>query len=293
MNVALTGATGFIGSHVLAELQKHGHVVTALVRDDAQADIVATRGATPIVVDLYDRPAVVSALRTADGAIHAASPGDATSANLDAAVADAAIEAFAGTGKPYLQISGAWVYGNNLAISEESPMNAPALVAWRQPIERRVLDAADMRGVVIVSGVAYGDGGGGVPGVLLGSPRDDAGNLIMLGTGQQHWSTFHAADLADFFRRVLENDSARGYYVIGNGANSTVAELTEAAAVAVGAPGAVAGSDEEARTRLGDYFAEVLLLDQSTNAAKARTELDWHPSHPGLVEEFRHGSYRN
>ena len=293
MNVALTGATGFIGSHVLAELQKHGHEVTALVRDDAQADIVATRGVTPIVVDLYDRPAVVSALRTADGAVHTASPGDATSANLDAAVADAAIEAFAGTGKPYLQISGAWVYGNNLAISEESPMNAPALVAWRQPIERRVLDAADMRGVVIVSGVAYGDGGGGVPGVLLGSPRDDAGNLVMLGTGQQHWSTVHAADLADFFRRVLENDSARGYYVIGNGANSTVAELTEAAAVAVGAPGAVAGSDEEARTRLGDYFAEVLLLDQSTTAAKARTELDWRPSHSGLVEEFRHGSYRN
>jgi nucleoside-diphosphate-sugar epimerase len=293
MNVALTGATGFIGSHVLAELQKHGHEVTALVRDDAQADIVATRGATPIVVDLYDRPAVVSALRTADGAVHTASPGDATSANLDAAVADAAIEAFAGTGKPYLHISGAWVYGNNLAISEESPMNAPALVAWRQPIERRVLDAADMRGVVIVSGVAYGDGGGGVPGVLLGSPRDDAGNLIMLGTGRQHWSTVHAADLADFFRRVLENGSARGYYVVGNGANSTVAELTEAAAVAVGAPGAIAGSDEEARTRLGDYFAEVLLLDQSTTAAKARTELDWYPSHPGLVEEFRHGSYRN
>jgi nucleoside-diphosphate-sugar epimerase len=293
MNVALTGATGFIGSHVLAELQKHGHEVTALVRDDAQADIVATRGATPIVVDLYDRPAVVSALRTADGAVHTASPGDATSANLDAAVADAAIEAFAGTGKPYLHISGAWVYGNNLAISEQSPMNAPALVAWRQPIERRVLDAADMRGVVIVSGVAYGDGGGGVPGVLLGSPRDDAGNLIMLGTGRQHWSTVHAADLADFFRRVLENGSARGYYVVGNGANSTVAELTEAAAVAVGAPGAIAGSDEEARTRLGDYFAEVLLLDQSTTAAKARTELDWYPSHPGLVEEFRHGSYRN
>src|SRR6476469_5622789 len=287
MNVALTGATGFIGSHVLAELQKHGHEVTALVRDDSQADIVATRGATPIVVDLYDRPAVVSVLSGADAAVHTASPGDATSANLDAAVADAAIEAFAGTGKPYLQISGAWVYGNNLAISEASPMNAPALVAWRQPIERRVIDAADMRGVVIVSGVAYGDGGGGVPGVLLGSPRDDAGNLVMLGTGRQHWATVHVADLADFFRRALEDESARGYYVIGNGLNSTVAELTEAAAVAVGAPGAVPGSDEEARSRLGDYFAEVLLLDQAASSARARAELDWHPTQPALADEFR------
>ena len=293
MKVALTGATGFIGSHVLMDLYKHGHEVTALVRDDDQADRVASRGATPTVVDLYDRPAVGRILGDADGAIHTASPGDATSAELDSAVVDAAIDAYAGTGKPYIEISGLWVYGANTSITEESPFNAPALVAWKEPIERRVLAVKDMRGVVVVSGVAYGDGGGGIPGLILGSPRDNQGNLIMLGTGQQHWSTVHAADLADFFRRVLEDDAARGYYVIGNGLNSSVAELTEAAAIAAGAPGAVPGSDEEARGRLGEYFAEVLLLDQGTIAAKARAELDWSPSHPGLVEEFRQGSYRN
>jgi nucleoside-diphosphate-sugar epimerase len=293
MKVALTGATGFIGSHVLMDLFKHGHEVTALVRDDDQADIVASRGATPTVVDLYDRPAVGRILGDADGAIHTASPGDATSADLDSAVVDAAIDAYAGTGKPYIEISGLWVYGANTSITEESPFQAPALVAWKEPIERRVLGVKDMRGVVVVSGVAYGDGGGGIPGLLLGSPRDDQGNLIMLGTGQQHWSTVHVADIADFFRRVLEHNTARGYYVIGNGMNPTVAELTEAAAVAAGAAGAIPGSDEEARKRLGDYLAEVLLLDQGTIAAKARTELDWSPSRPGLVEEFRHGSYRN
>lgn len=292
MKVAVTGATGFIGSHVLTELQKHGHDVTALVRGAAQADIVAARGAIPAVADLYDRPAVASLLSNADGAIHTASPGDATNADLDSVVVDAVTDAFAGTGKPYLHISGLWVYGDNPSISEGSPLHAPALVSWKQPIERRVLGATGMRGAVIFASTAYGDGGGGIPGLLLSSPRDDAGNLIMLGTGQQHWSTVHVADLADLFRRVLEDDSARGRYAVGNGVNSTVAELTEAAAVAAGAPGAVPGSDEEARARLGDSFAEVLLLDQGTDAAKARAGLGWHPSHPPLADEFRHGSYR-
>ena len=292
MKVALTGATGFVGSHVLDELQKHGHEVTALVRRDAQAEAVAARGATPVVADLYDRPAVAALLGDADGAIHTASPGDATSADLDAAMPDAAITAFAGTGKPYIPVSGIWIYGADPAITEQSRINASAMVAWKPPIEGRVLSAADMRGAVVVSSVAYGDGGGGIPGLLLGSPRDSAGNLIMLGTGQQHWSTVHVADLADAFRRVLEDDSARGRYVIGNGLNPAVAELTQAAAVAVGAEGAVPGTDEEARARLGDYFAEVLLLDQGTDAARARVELGWQPSHPSLTDEFRHGSYK-
>jgi nucleoside-diphosphate-sugar epimerase len=292
MKVALTGAVGYVGSHILEELRKHGHEVTALVRDDAQAEAVAAHGAVPSVIDLYDRPAVVSLLSGVDGAIHTASPGDATSAQLDAAVADAAIEAFAGTGKPYVHISGAWVYGSNSDITERSPFRAPALVAWKEPIEARVLSASGMRGVVIVSSVAYGDGGGGIPGLLIGSPRDEAGNLITLGSGEQHWTTVHVSDLARAFRLVLEIPAARGYYVIGNGLNQTVAEITRAAADAVGAPGAVSGSDQEARARLGDYFAEVLLLDQGTTAARARDDLGWNPSHPGLVDEFRHGSYR-
>jgi nucleoside-diphosphate-sugar epimerase len=292
MQVALTGATGFVGSHILMELLDHDHEVTAIVRDATDAEAVAAGGAKAAVVDLHDRPALVSLLRGTVGMIHTASPGDATSADLDSAVVDAAIEALEGTGKAYLQISGLWVFGTNPSITEESPFRAPAMVAWKEPIERRVLSASGVRVVVPVSSVAYGDGGGGIPGLLLNSPRDDAGNLVILGTGQQHWSTVHVADLANFFRRALESKSAHGYYVIGNGLNPTVAEITQAAAVAAGASGAIPGSDEEARARLGDYFAEVLLLDQGTKAVKARSELDWAPSHPSLIDEFRDGSYR-
>lgn len=292
MNIALTGSSGFVGSHVLTELVAHGDEVTALVRDEAQATAVGAKGAKAIVIDLYDRVAVANVLMDMDGSIHTASPGDATSADLDSAVADAVIDAFSGSDKPHIQISGLWVYGSNTAITEDSPRNPPPMVAWKEPIERRLLGAQGVRAIVPVSGSAYGDAGGGIPGLLLGSPRDEAGNLIMIGEGRQHWATVHVADLADFFRRALEHESARGYYVIGNGLTPTVAELTEAAALAVGAPGAVPGSEAEAASRLGEYFAQVLLLDQGTEATRARVELGWEPSHLGLVDEFQVGSYR-
>ena len=77
MKVALTGATGYIGSHVLSGLHEHGREVTALVQDGARADSVAARGAKAAVADLYDRQAMVSLLEDADGAIRTASPGDA------------------------------------------------------------------------------------------------------------------------------------------------------------------------------------------------------------------------
>ena len=160
-------------------------------------------------------------------------------------MADAVIEAFSGSGRPHIQISGLWVYGDNTNITEASPHNAPPLVAWKEPIEQRLLSARGIRTIIPVSGSAYGDAGGGIPGLLLGSPQDDGGNLMMIGEGHQHWVTVHVADLANFFRRALEQDEAHGYYAIGNGLDSTVAELTDAAAVAVGAAGAVPGSDDE------------------------------------------------
>lgn len=292
MKVVLTGATGYIGSHVLTELQTHGHEVTALVRDDAQAGTVAARGATALVLDLHNRVALARLVADADAAVHTASPGDATSAALDTAVVDAVIDGFGGTGKVYIHISGLWIYGNNAAIDEESTVDPPPMVAWKPPIEHRVLTAADMRGVVIVSGSAYGDGGGGAAGLLLASPKDDAGNLVMIGRGQQHWTTVHVADLAALFRYVLESPKARGRYICTDGSSPTVAELTEAAAAAVGAKGAVPGSDDEARARVGDMVAGVLLLDQHSIATRATDELGWRPTQPSLSDELRHGSYR-
>jgi uncharacterized protein YbjT (DUF2867 family) len=90
MKIALTGATGFIGSHILTELLLHGHEVTALVREDTDAVSVAASGAAAAIVDMYDRSAVAKLFSDADGAVNTASPGDDTSASFESAVVDAA-----------------------------------------------------------------------------------------------------------------------------------------------------------------------------------------------------------
>jgi hypothetical protein len=48
-------STGFIGSHVLAKLLDNGPEVTALLRDEVQADAVVTKGANADVVPLILR----------------------------------------------------------------------------------------------------------------------------------------------------------------------------------------------------------------------------------------------
>ena len=52
----------------MTELREHGHEVIALVRHDAQADVAKARGATPVVIDLNDWPAVTSLLADVDAA---------------------------------------------------------------------------------------------------------------------------------------------------------------------------------------------------------------------------------
>lgn len=67
MKVALLGASGMIGSRILAELAARGHQVTALARNTAR--IAALPGVTPKVVDAHDRAALAAAYAGHDAAI--------------------------------------------------------------------------------------------------------------------------------------------------------------------------------------------------------------------------------
>ena len=278
MKILLTGGTGFIGSAVLDQLVAAGHRVTAVVRNQKSSLHAQDAGATGIIGDLFNADWLAAELRGHDAAIHTAAGGDERDAELNDAVIDAAIAAFSGTEKPFIHTGGIWVYGNNPAITETSPLAAPDLTAWRVASEQRLLGSG-IKASVVQPGIVYGYGKG-IPAMLAVSP--EAGTVPLFGTGDQRWTTVHVDDLADLYVRVLEQAPGGRTYVGVSGQNPTVRELGEAL-------GEVAAEDPAATIERLGGFGEALLLDQQASGQRARSELGWQPTRPSLVDELRAG----
>ncbi|RYE83939.1 MAG: NAD(P)-dependent oxidoreductase [Hyphomicrobiales bacterium] len=98
MKIALIGATGFIGSRLLAELTSRGHQVTAIVRNPEKvpqgAGIAAKKG------DIYDKDGLAALLAGHDAVISAVHYTASDPAVLLAAVKQSGV-------KRYLVVGGA------------------------------------------------------------------------------------------------------------------------------------------------------------------------------------------
>jgi len=73
MKIALIGATGFVGTALVAELLQRGHQVTALARNPAKLEARPNLAAQAL--DAYDPDAVAAAVKGHDAVISAFNPG--------------------------------------------------------------------------------------------------------------------------------------------------------------------------------------------------------------------------
>lgn len=73
MNIALIGATGFVGSAVLNELLQRGHRVTVLARHPEK--LAAREGLTVVQADAQDAAQVAQAVQGHDAVLSAYNPG--------------------------------------------------------------------------------------------------------------------------------------------------------------------------------------------------------------------------
>jgi nucleoside-diphosphate-sugar epimerase len=170
MRVFLAGGSGVVGRTLIPLLTAQGHEVAGTTRDPNKADLLRALGATPVVIDVYDRDGLVSAVRAArpDAVIHQLT--DLTRLDF-AALARVRIEGTrnlvdaaraAGVNRMVTQsFWGCYVPGDGLA-DEETPLYVDAPEPWdgiSRPIATMEQTANELpESVVLRYGLFYGPG---------------------------------------------------------------------------------------------------------------------------------------
>ena len=80
MRVLVTGATGFLGGHVVADLRARGHEVVALGRDHGRLEAI---GGARVRADIRDPAALLAACQGIEAVVHAAFPKTEITTQVD------------------------------------------------------------------------------------------------------------------------------------------------------------------------------------------------------------------
>jgi len=291
MRVFVTGASGGIGSAVVADLIVAGHEVVGLARSEASADAITAAGATPLRGNFADPGSLRRGAEQADGVINLAFSNDFS--NLAEGIAEEALavqtigEVLAGTDKPFVHAGGTPMAAGR-ASTEEDPNNTQGPVGGRGLNANAVLALAE-RGVrssvvrlprsVHLRGSAYGFGS------MLIANAQLTGVSAYVGDGTQRWPAVNRLDAARLFRIALE-DAAPGtvLHAVGD-EGDTMRSLAEAIGGALAIP--VESVPAEQFGVLGGVFA----LDQPSSSALTRERFGWEPTHPSLLADLAAGDY--
>ena len=296
MRVFVTGATGFIGSAVTAELLGAGHKVVGLARSDKGAAAVTAAGAEVFRGSLEDTDGLREAAGNADGVIHTGYIHDfsptanpAAAAAVDGGAIAAFGEALAGTGKPLVVASGLPAVKPDPVITEEDV--APENPDYPRVSERAAIALADRAirvSVVRLPPSVHGEGDYAFVPSLIAIARDK-GLSAYVGDGANVWSAVHRLDAARLFRLALEQAPA-GTLLNGVGDEGVpFREIAEVIGRHLNVP-AKSVTAEEARDHFG-RFALFAQFDVPASSARTRERFGWRPTEPGLIADLDQGHY--
>ena len=288
MRVFITGATGLIGSAVVAELLSAGHTVTALTRSDASAARATAAGAATVRGGLADLDVLRASADEADGVIHLAFGNDFSSPEAlaqnvaeESAALAALGDALIGTGKPLVTVSGT-PNAVGRASTEDDPLPTEGPVGGRSVSVNRALALAE-RGVrssaIRLPRTVHNDGDGGFAGLLTQIARQ-TGVAGYPGDGSQRWPAVHALDAAVLFRLALEQAPAGSAWHAVADDGDAVRDIVTVIGRRLGLP--VESVPTESFGPLGVIFA----IDQPASSARTRAELGWTPTHPSLLDDL-------
>ncbi|NGZ83383.1 SDR family oxidoreductase [Duganella aceris] len=295
MRIFVTGATGFIGSAIIEDLIQAGHQVLGLARNAEAAALLERRGIAAHLGDVSAPDSVAAAARLCDGVIHTAFIHNfadiAASGRIDLAAVQAMGEALAGSGKPLVVTSGTAVLPAGVEGHEDDATDPQSAGKHRIPSEQATLAlaACGVRASVLrLPPSVHGDGDHGFVPALIATARA-TGVSAYTGDGDNRWPAVHRLDAARLFRLVLEHGAAGACYHAAAEDGVRTKEIAEVIARRLNLP-LVAKSADEANAHFG-WLAHFFGRDCPASSAQTRRELDWRPSHAGLIADLDRPAY--
>lgn len=296
MKILIAGASGAIGQPLVDCLIQYGHEVHGITHSEERAQIIAAKGAKPLLLDVLKKEEVFLALASIRPDIVidmlTSLPKDYTPESMrKAADMDAKLRREGGMylqtaaethgTKRYIVQSCAFWYAPGSGLADESTpfaFNAtPGIAAGSHlyaEIEKRVLQSSKIEGVAIRFGFFYG------PGTWF-HPNGNIGEQVrkqqfpLIGKGQGIWNFVHIEDAARAVAAAVY--CSPGAYNIVNNRPSPMSEWLPAFSRFIGAPPPPYITEEEGESTRGAdsvYYATKL---RGASNLKSKHEFNFEP----------------
>ncbi len=291
MRIFVTGATGFIGSAVVAELIGAGHQVVGLARSDSAAEAVTEAGAEVHVGSLDDPDSLRHAAEKSDGVIHLAYHHDfndfGKGAEMDRQAIEALGDTLAGSNRPLVVAGGIpWLLpGQLLTEAHAAPPDLPRFSEGAT----LVFAGRGVRAVALrLPPSVHGEGDHGFVPRLIEVARE-TGVSAYPGNGANRWPAVHRLDAARTFRLAVESAPAGSVLHATDDDGVPVRAIADTIGARLRLP--VKSVEPDAAYGHFGWIGPLFSVDAPATSTATRRLLGWQPTQAGLLDDLNAGHY--
>ena len=230
MILLVTGASGFIGSHVARAACRRGDTVRCLVRPSSDRALLWDVAATIVLGDVTEPASLAAAVAGVDAVVHCAG----TTSEMAADAGLSYRTNVSGTGSLLAACRAAGV-GRFLFLSSLSANERNTGVYGRTKLAaERLIAAAGVPFTVLRPGTVYGAGARGLF-AKIGQHVARLPVIPLIGNGRQRFRPVYAGDVVAAVLRCLDAENTVGQtYDLGGADGVTFAQFIDGAGVVVG-----------------------------------------------------------
>ena len=293
MRVFVTGATGFIGTALVAELIKAGHQVLGLTRSDAGAEALRKAGAEVKHGNIEDLDSLRDGAATTDGVIHLAFNHDFSrfqqNCEDDRKAIKAMGEVLLGSNRPFVVTSGTAIAAN---VDGKPSTEDSEIATWnpRAASETAVkeLTARGVNTSVVRLAQIHDTRKQGLVPHIHAVAREKRVS-VYIGDGGNRWPAAHVSDTARLYRLAFEKAERGAIYHAVDEEGVTMKAIAEVLGRGLKVP-VISIKPEQAESHFG-WLARFAEHDMPSSSAITREKLNWKPTGPGLIADLENMQY--